>query len=75
MQEQIKAREATQGKAELLWQYKWNAADTTVHGPIAGSEMAEWKEEGYFKSGTVVVQRAGASVQWQAALEVASFTE
>jgi hypothetical protein len=74
MQEQIKAREATQGK-ELLWQYKWNAADTTVHGPIAGSEMAEWKEEGYFKSGTVVVQRAGTSDQWQGALVVVSFTE
>lgn len=82
VQAQLAAQQATAAKGvkELMWQYKWNATDQAVHGPFVGSEMDEWKEDGYFKSGTVVVQRLGPNHPaseprgWISADGIGSFT-
>lgn len=63
----------------LHWQYRWNASDPKVHGPFVGSEMEEWKADGYF-SEQVQVQRVGPghnpldSLEWVPATSVLSFT-
>jgi hypothetical protein len=36
--------------------YKWTLEDTQVHGPMNCEQMTNWHQQGYFKSGKVVVK-------------------
>ncbi|XP_076803036.1 CD2 antigen cytoplasmic tail-binding protein 2 homolog [Clavelina lepadiformis] len=38
----------------VKWEYKWNDEASKVFGPFTSEQMAEWKEQGYFKDGVKV---------------------
>lgn len=39
-----------------LFEYKWGMDDTEIHGPFSESDMKNWKEQGFFAQGNIVVR-------------------
>ena len=45
---------------EVMWEFKWKADDSELHGPHNSQAMLDWQEEGYFSAG-VLVRKVGAT--------------
>jgi len=64
-------------KEKPQWEYKWNEADTQIHGPYTADEMATWRGAGYFSATNVrirrFIQNQGTDKGWQKAATVRSF--
>eukprot|EP00092_Neocalanus_flemingeri_P015581 GFUD01016869.1.p1 GENE.GFUD01016869.1~~GFUD01016869.1.p1 ORF type:complete len:367 (-),score=151.49 GFUD01016869.1:45-1076(-) len=45
---------------EVMWEFKWKAEDSELHGPHPSQTMLDWQEGGYFSEG-VLVRKVGGS--------------
>ena len=45
---------------EVMWEFKWKADDSELHGPHSSQTMLDWQEGGYFSEG-VLVRKVGGT--------------
>ncbi|WAR02067.1 CD2B2-like protein, partial [Mya arenaria] len=59
-----KANEEEEDSNAVKWEYMWEDKDTEeIHGPFTSSQMLDWAEEGFFKSG-VYCRKVGTPGQF-----------
>jgi hypothetical protein len=46
---------------DAIWEYKWSAEESKVHGPFTPAQMMKWKSEDFFKGGAVCRRRGQTS--------------